>query len=95
MGALGAVWVALLHNLGTFVVVANAGRLLRIDEVDRLSAQKGHTSSIVFSPLMKEIQMSKGYRATAYRETRDPSRLAVYAQLAAARIARKRSRTLG
>jgi Zn2+/Cd2+-exporting ATPase len=31
-GALGAVWVALLHNLGTFIVIANAGRLLRIDE---------------------------------------------------------------
>jgi heavy metal translocating P-type ATPase len=33
MGVLGAVWVALLHNLGTFIVIANAGRLLRIDEV--------------------------------------------------------------
>jgi P-type E1-E2 ATPase len=33
LGLLGAVWVAILHNLGTFVVIANAGRLLRIDEV--------------------------------------------------------------
>jgi Zn2+/Cd2+-exporting ATPase len=31
-GALSAVWAALLHNLGTFMVIANAGRLLRIDE---------------------------------------------------------------
>ncbi|MEW9584248.1 heavy metal translocating P-type ATPase [Paraburkholderia sp. DGU8] len=31
-GVLSAVWVALLHNLGTFIVIANAGRLLRIDE---------------------------------------------------------------
>jgi hypothetical protein len=29
---MGAVAVALLHNLGTFIVIANAGRLLRIDE---------------------------------------------------------------
>jgi Zn2+/Cd2+-exporting ATPase len=26
------VWVAILHNVGTFIVIANAGRLLRIDE---------------------------------------------------------------
>lgn len=32
LGVLGAVTVALLHNLGTFIVIANAGRLLRIDE---------------------------------------------------------------
>ena len=32
LGLVGAVTVALLHNLGTFVVIANAGRLLRIDE---------------------------------------------------------------
>ncbi|PTB16992.1 heavy metal translocating P-type ATPase [Trinickia symbiotica] len=32
-GALSAVWVAILHNVGTFVVIANAGRLLRIDEI--------------------------------------------------------------
>ncbi|WP_258167659.1 cation-translocating P-type ATPase [Paraburkholderia sp. BL21I4N1] len=31
-GTLGAVWIALLHNLGTFIVIANAGRLLRMDE---------------------------------------------------------------
>lgn len=31
-GLLGAVWVAVLHNIGTFIVIANAGRLLRIDE---------------------------------------------------------------
>ncbi|MFL9871915.1 heavy metal translocating P-type ATPase [Paraburkholderia megapolitana] len=31
-GVLGAVWVAILHNVGTFIVIANAGRLLRIDE---------------------------------------------------------------
>ncbi|HZZ02964.1 hypothetical protein [Paraburkholderia sp.] len=31
-GVLSAVWVALLHNLGTFIVIANAGRLLRMDE---------------------------------------------------------------
>ncbi|PTB17028.1 heavy metal translocating P-type ATPase [Trinickia symbiotica] len=31
-GPLSAVWVAILHNVGTFVVIANAGRLLRIDE---------------------------------------------------------------
>jgi P-type E1-E2 ATPase len=31
-GVLGAVWIALLHNLGTFIVIANAGRLLRMDE---------------------------------------------------------------
>lgn len=31
-GALSAIWVALLHNVGTFIVIANAGRLLRIDE---------------------------------------------------------------
>lgn len=31
-GALGAVWIALLHNLGTFIVIANAGRLLQMDE---------------------------------------------------------------
>jgi hypothetical protein len=27
-----ALWVAVLHNVGTFVVIANAGRLLRIGE---------------------------------------------------------------
>ncbi|MGH8782534.1 heavy metal translocating P-type ATPase [Paraburkholderia sp.] len=32
LGVLGAVWVAILHNVGTFIVIANAGRLLRIDE---------------------------------------------------------------
>jgi len=32
LGLLGAVWVAILHNIGTFIVIANAGRLLRIDE---------------------------------------------------------------
>lgn len=32
LGFLGPVAVALLHNLGTFIVIANAGRLLRIDE---------------------------------------------------------------
>jgi Zn2+/Cd2+-exporting ATPase len=32
LGALGAIWVAILHNLGTFIVIANAGRLLRHDE---------------------------------------------------------------
>lgn len=31
-GMLGAVWAAILHNVGTFIVIANAGRLLRIDE---------------------------------------------------------------
>ena len=35
-GVLGAVWIALLHNLGTFIVIANAGRLLRVDEETRL-----------------------------------------------------------
>ncbi|WP_420212385.1 heavy metal translocating P-type ATPase [Burkholderia aenigmatica] len=34
-GMLGAVWAAILHNVGTFIVIANAGRLLRIDEDDR------------------------------------------------------------
>jgi Cd2+/Zn2+-exporting ATPase len=32
LGLLGAVWVAILHNIGTFIVIANAGRLLRFDE---------------------------------------------------------------
>jgi Zn2+/Cd2+-exporting ATPase len=36
-GALGAVWIALLHNLGTFIVIANAGRLLRMDELTPFS----------------------------------------------------------
>jgi Cd2+/Zn2+-exporting ATPase len=31
-GVLSAVWVAIVHNLGTFIVIANAGRLLRMDE---------------------------------------------------------------
>ncbi|MGF6265971.1 Cd2+/Zn2+-exporting ATPase [Paraburkholderia youngii] len=31
-GMLGAVWAAILHNVGTFIVIANAGRLLRIDD---------------------------------------------------------------
>ncbi|CAN0620804.1 Heavy metal translocating P-type ATPase [Burkholderia multivorans] len=31
-GALSAVAAAILHNVGTFIVIANAGRLLRIDE---------------------------------------------------------------
>jgi Cd2+/Zn2+-exporting ATPase len=35
-GVLSAVWVALLHNLGTFIVIANAGRLLRMDESNPL-----------------------------------------------------------
>ncbi|MFM0244512.1 heavy metal translocating P-type ATPase [Paraburkholderia sediminicola] len=35
-GVLGAVWIALLHNLGTFIVIANAGRLLRVDEDTRV-----------------------------------------------------------
>ncbi|WP_254615062.1 hypothetical protein [Burkholderia pyrrocinia] len=32
LGVLGAVWVAILHNVGTCIAIANAGRLLRIDE---------------------------------------------------------------
>ena len=32
LGVFGAVWAALLHNVGTLLVIANAGRLLRIDE---------------------------------------------------------------
>ena len=32
LGLLGAVRVAILHNVGTFIVIANAGRLLRFDE---------------------------------------------------------------
>jgi Zn2+/Cd2+-exporting ATPase len=32
LGLFGAVWVAILHNVGTFIVIANAGRLLRFDE---------------------------------------------------------------
>ena len=32
LGVLGAIWVAILHNVGTFIVIANAGRLLRHDE---------------------------------------------------------------
>ncbi|MFP3569677.1 hypothetical protein [Paraburkholderia sp. SIMBA_030] len=35
-GVLSAVWVALLHNLGTFIVIANAGRLLRMDDDARV-----------------------------------------------------------
>lgn len=34
-GVLGAVWAAILHNVGTFIVIANAGRLLRIDDSPR------------------------------------------------------------
>jgi Zn2+/Cd2+-exporting ATPase len=32
LGLLGAIWAAILHNVGTFIVIANAGRLLRFDE---------------------------------------------------------------
>lgn len=32
LGIVPAVWAAVLHNVGTFIVIANAGRLLRIDE---------------------------------------------------------------
>jgi cation transport ATPase len=32
LGLLGAVWVAILRNVGIFIVIANAGRLLRFDE---------------------------------------------------------------
>jgi cation transport ATPase len=32
MGVLNSVWAAILHNVGTVIVVANAGRLLRVDE---------------------------------------------------------------
>jgi Zn2+/Cd2+-exporting ATPase len=32
LGIVPAVWAAVLHNVGTFVVIANAGRLLRIDD---------------------------------------------------------------
>ncbi|MDR5781376.1 cation-translocating P-type ATPase [Caballeronia sp. LZ065] len=32
LGLLSAVWIAVLHNLGTFIVLANAGRLLRVAE---------------------------------------------------------------
>ncbi len=32
LGMLSAVWIAILHNVGTFIVLANAGRLLRINE---------------------------------------------------------------
>ncbi|MFM0152025.1 heavy metal translocating P-type ATPase [Paraburkholderia sediminicola] len=53
-GVLSAVWVALLHNLGTFIVIANAGRLLRMDEGGHLpqsarnaagSPQRDHSGS--------------------------------------------------
>lgn len=40
-GVLSAVWVALLHNLGTFIVIANAGRLLRMDEEGIQSSSGG------------------------------------------------------
>jgi len=32
LGPAGALVAAILHNLGTFAVLANAGRLLRFDE---------------------------------------------------------------
>ncbi|RKP44181.1 heavy metal translocating P-type ATPase [Trinickia fusca] len=40
IGVLGAVSVALLHNLGTFIVIANAGKLLRIDEDEMSQAPR-------------------------------------------------------
>lgn len=40
-GLLGAVWVAILHNVGTFIVIANAGRLLRIDEDSASQPDRG------------------------------------------------------
>jgi Zn2+/Cd2+-exporting ATPase len=46
LGVVGAVWVAILHNAGTFIVIANAGRLLRIDEdsiQQRTSARPSRT----------------------------------------------------
>ncbi|WP_433706222.1 heavy metal translocating P-type ATPase [Paraburkholderia sacchari] len=38
VGALDAVWIAVLHNIGTFIVLANAGRLLRFSEPDGASS---------------------------------------------------------
>jgi hypothetical protein len=34
LGVQGALIAAVLHNAGTLAVIANAGRLLRFDEVD-------------------------------------------------------------
>jgi Cd2+/Zn2+-exporting ATPase len=45
LGLLGAVWVAILHNVGTFIVIANAGRLLRIDE-DAASRPSGSSGTL-------------------------------------------------
>jgi Cd2+/Zn2+-exporting ATPase len=47
-GVLSAVWVALLHNLGTFIVIANAGRLLRMDE-EGIQPSSGGTKPREFS----------------------------------------------
>jgi heavy metal translocating P-type ATPase len=38
-GVLSAVWAAILHNVGAFVVIANAGRLLRTDEKSGAAAR--------------------------------------------------------
>jgi Cd2+/Zn2+-exporting ATPase len=49
LGLLGAVWVAILHNVGTFIVIANAGRLLRISEEAGSPRQSLQTAQVTYS----------------------------------------------
>jgi Zn2+/Cd2+-exporting ATPase len=43
LGMLSAVWIAVLHNIGTFIVLANAGRLLRVAEPGFVNTPPPHT----------------------------------------------------
>ncbi|WP_322044417.1 cation-translocating P-type ATPase [Paraburkholderia sp. J67] len=48
LGLASAVWIAVLHNIGTFIVLANAGRLLRI-------AEPGHAYTVSSDDRTEEI----------------------------------------
>jgi Zn2+/Cd2+-exporting ATPase len=46
LGANGALIAAILHNVGTLVVIGNAGRLLKFDESSIATPSAGRTSSV-------------------------------------------------
>ena len=47
LGAEGALVAAVLHNIGTLAVMANAGRLLRFDELTTAIAHPGGTLAML------------------------------------------------
>ena len=55
LGAEGALVAAVLHNVGTLAVMANAGRLLRFDELTTVAADHGAGLSMLPAATAEEL----------------------------------------